>query len=73
MSYAKKTIIGTLWNTLSSMGNQVIAFLVYVLLARLLSVEEFGLIAFSFLILLSPRWVIIFTKRVQAQYYYFWL
>ena len=51
MSYAKKTIIGTLWNTLSSMGNQVIAFLVYVLLARLLSVEEFGLIAFSFLIL----------------------
>ena len=51
MSYAKKTMIGTLWNTMSNMGNQLISLLVYVLLARLLSVEEFGLIAFSFLIL----------------------
>tara|TARA_R110001583_G_scaffold194936_1_gene367721 strand:+ start:929 stop:2368 length:1440 start_codon:yes stop_codon:yes gene_type:complete len=44
-------MIGTLWNTMSNMGNQLISLLVYVLLARLLSVEEFGLIAFSFLIL----------------------
>ncbi|MEH6711345.1 MAG: oligosaccharide flippase family protein, partial [Paraglaciecola polaris] len=51
MSYAKKTMIGTLWNAISNMGNQLISLLVYILLARLLSIEQFGLIAFSFLIL----------------------
>lgn len=51
MSYGNKTIIGTLWNVVASFGNQLTAFLIYILLARILSVEEFGLIAFSFIVL----------------------
>jgi teichuronic acid exporter len=51
MSYAQKTMTGALWHGLSNGGNQLVAFIVYVLLARILSIEEFGLIAFSFLML----------------------
>jgi len=50
MSYAKKTLFGTIWNVSLNVYNQAASFIVYALLARILLVEDFGLIAFCFLL-----------------------
>lgn len=50
MSYAKKTMFSTIWNVGLNIYNQAATFVVYALLARILLVEDFGLIAFCFLL-----------------------
>lgn len=50
MSYAKKTLFGTIWNVGLNIYNQAASFVIYALLARILLVEDFGLIAFCFLL-----------------------
>lgn len=50
MSLKRKSAVGVLWNISSSGFRQVVNFAVYILLARLVTVEEFGLVSFSFLI-----------------------
>jgi len=49
MTTAKKTVFGTFWNVLLNIFNQASSLIVYALLARILNVEQFGLIAFCFL------------------------
>jgi O-antigen/teichoic acid export membrane protein len=51
VSLKKKAISGVFWNVSANGFNQVTSFVVYILLARVVAVEEFGLVAFSFLIL----------------------
>lgn len=50
MSLKRKTATGALWNMSSSGFRQSVNFAVYIMLARLVTVEEFGLVSFSFLI-----------------------
>lgn len=50
MTTAKKTVFGAAWNVFLNFFNQFAALVIYALLARILNVEEFGLIAFCFLI-----------------------
>ncbi len=45
MSLAKRATQGVIWLVLKDGGNTLISFVVFTLLARLLSVEDFGLIA----------------------------
>ncbi|MDP5029947.1 oligosaccharide flippase family protein [Paraglaciecola sp.] len=59
MTTAKKTLFGTIWNVLLNIFNQASSLIVYVLLARILSVEEFGLMAYCFLI---TEMVILFSN-----------
>nr|HPR13617.1 oligosaccharide flippase family protein [Bacteroidales bacterium] len=44
MSLKEKTISGLLWSTIDSFANQGIQFIVGIILARLLSPREFGLL-----------------------------
>lgn len=50
MTNSKKTIFGTFWNVTLNFFNQASALIIYALLARILDVKDFGLIAFCFLI-----------------------
>jgi O-antigen/teichoic acid export membrane protein len=49
MSLKKKATRGSIWVSLTRMGINVIDFVVYAYLARVLSLEEFGLVGFCFL------------------------
>lgn len=51
MSLKKSASAGMFWNVSVQGFNQLVSFFVYMLLARLLEVEDFGLVAFSFLII----------------------
>lgn len=44
MSLKQKTVIGSIWSLIDSFANQGIQFIVGIILARILSPEEFGLI-----------------------------
>ncbi|MBD1390551.1 oligosaccharide flippase family protein [Neiella sp. HB171785] len=50
MSLKRKSAAAVLWNVLTSGFGQFFSFVVFILLARLMSVEEFGLVGFAFLI-----------------------
>ncbi|MDO9551121.1 lipopolysaccharide biosynthesis protein [Rhodonellum sp.] len=45
MSLKKKALAGVFWSALEQFGNQIIGFVISIVLARLLLPEEFGLIA----------------------------
>ncbi len=47
MSLKKKVVKGFAWNMLQGLGTQVISFLVFLVLARLLDPEDFGLVAMA--------------------------
>lgn len=51
MSLKKKAAIGVAWQMSTNGFAQVTNFIIYILLARFISVEEFGLVAFSILLL----------------------
>jgi O-antigen/teichoic acid export membrane protein len=46
-----KTIIGVLWQTLQKASSQMVSFIVSVVLARLLSPDDFGIIAMTYIYL----------------------
>jgi O-antigen/teichoic acid export membrane protein len=46
-----QAIAGLIWSACSSWGRQLIAFLVFTLLARVLSAEEFGLVSLAYVFL----------------------
>ncbi|WP_394220688.1 oligosaccharide flippase family protein [Alteromonas gracilis] len=50
MSIQRNTITGTLWNVSRTLIVSIVEFIVYAILARELSVEEFALLAFSLLV-----------------------
>lgn len=50
MTIAKKTVFGALWNVSLNFYSQLSSLLIFALLARVLGVKEFGLMAFCFLI-----------------------
>ncbi|WP_420935762.1 oligosaccharide flippase family protein [Alteromonas sp. A081] len=50
MTTARKTILGTYWTVVLNFYTQLATLVVYALLARILTVDEFGLIALCFLI-----------------------
>ncbi|MDJ1169587.1 MOP flippase family protein [Roseofilum sp. BLCC_M154] len=47
MDLKKKTIAGVIWSAIEKLGNQLISFIVFFVLARLLGPESFGLIALA--------------------------
>jgi len=47
MDLKKKTIAGVVWSAIEKLGNQVISFVVFFVLARLLGPESFGLVALA--------------------------
>ena len=49
MSLKKKATKGSIWTSLTRTGINVVDFLVYAYLARVLTLEEFGLAGFCFL------------------------
>jgi teichuronic acid exporter len=51
VSLKKKSAAGVFWYMSSNGFSQGVNFVVYLLLARLISVEDFGLVAFSFLLI----------------------
>jgi teichuronic acid exporter len=51
MSLKLKAASGVFWNISANGFNQLVNFFVYLLLARLLNVEDFGLVAFAFLVI----------------------
>jgi teichuronic acid exporter len=51
MSLKKSAVKGVFWNVSANGFNQLINFFVYMLLAYLLEIEEFGLVAFAFLVI----------------------
>lgn len=50
MSLQRNTILGTLWNVSRTFVVSIVDFIVYAVLARFLSLEEFALLAFSLLV-----------------------
>lgn len=50
MSLQRNTILGTLWNVSRTFIVSIVDFIVYAVLARFLSLEEFALLAFSLLV-----------------------
>lgn len=58
-SLRKKTIIGSVWSFISQFGRQILSLIITIFLARLLSPEEFGLIALVSSIL---SFALIFTE-----------
>ena len=49
MSLKKKATKGSIWTSLTRTGINVVDFMVYAYLARVLTLEEFGLAGFCFL------------------------
>lgn len=52
MNHKKQTIMGVAWSFVSTSGEQAVTFLVLVVLARLLTPEEFGIVALASLFVL---------------------
>jgi len=50
MTVAKNTVLGALWNVSLNFYSQLASLVIFALLARILGVDEFGLMAFCFLI-----------------------
>ncbi|WP_429933244.1 oligosaccharide flippase family protein [Alteromonas sp. 4B03] len=50
MSYAKKTMFSSAWGVGLGLVNQLCSLIVFVILSRYLSVQEFGLVALCFLV-----------------------
>lgn len=47
MDLKKQTITGVIWSAIEKLGNQLISFIVFFVLARLLGPESFGLVALA--------------------------
>lgn len=83
MTVAKNAVFGALWNVSLNFYNQLASLIIFALLARILVVEEFGLMAYCFLItemmvlfgnfginqilIQRPKW----NERLAANCYWF--
>jgi O-antigen/teichoic acid export membrane protein len=65
MTLARKTTFGIAWNTLANSSTQLANLLVFVLLARQLPLDEFGLVIFA---LLVTNFFLIYVKEGVADF-----
>ncbi|NWK79444.1 oligosaccharide flippase family protein [Aquitalea sp. LB_tupeE] len=66
MELAVKAANSGMWNTIESVGVQLISFCIFIVMAHYVSPHDFGLITLSFLVVLSLQSVLVYNVTIVA-------